>query len=135
MKILFVYSELVVEIVGNKYHHNFLNDILDRYHKYGELTVCTSAIKVESSNHREILNTKDINFRFITKENTIKKHFFDRSRNKKVLELAVKESDYIFIHVPCTVQNIVANFAKKVQQTVYGTRSRLPVGFPMASFL
>lgn len=85
MKILFVYSELVVEIVGNKYHHNFLNDILDRYHKYGELTVCTSAIKVESSNHREILNTKDINFRFITKENTIKKHFLTEVEIRRFL--------------------------------------------------
>ena len=113
MKILFVYSELVVEIVGNRYHHNFLNDILDRYTKYGELTVCTSAIEVESSKHREILNTQDFNFRFITKENTLKTRFFDRNRNKKALEQAVKESDYIFIHVPCTVQNIVANFAKK----------------------
>ena len=75
MKILFVYSELVVEIVGNRYHHNFLNDILDRYSKYGELTVCTSAIEVESSKHREILNTQDFNFRFITKENTLKTRF------------------------------------------------------------
>ncbi len=113
MKILFVYSELVVEIVGNKYHHNFLNDILDRYSKYGELTVCTSAIEVESSNHREILNTTDFSFRFITKENTLKTRFLDRNRNKKILEQAVKGSDYVFIHVPCSVQNIVASFAKK----------------------
>lgn len=113
MKILFIYSEVVVEIVGNKYHHNFLSDIINRYIKFGDLTVITSAIEVQSSNHQIINCPNNIQFRFINKENTLSSRFFNRTTNKSIIEEEITKTDFIIIHVPCSVQDLTAQYARK----------------------
>lgn len=113
MKILFIYSEIVVEIVEKKFHHNFLSDIINRYEKFGDLTVITSAIEVQSSNHQIISCQDNIKFRFINKENTLSTRFFNRTTNKKIIEEEIAKTDFIIIHVPCSVQDLTAQYARK----------------------
>ena len=45
MNVTFVYSNITIERVNNKYYHNFLGDIILRYSQLGALTVCTSKMK------------------------------------------------------------------------------------------
>lgn len=113
MRILFVYNEIVVENVSGCFYHNFLGDIIDRYSKYGELTVCVAQKEVKQTTSKLVELPNNVNLKFIDKENTIKKAFFDRRNNKKTLENLIKKTDFIIIHVPCSIQGLVKKYSKK----------------------
>lgn len=113
MKILFIYSEIVVEICNRQYHHNFLGDIIKRYNKFGDLTVIASAINIPSSKQQIIDCDKNIEFRFIKKENNLNTRFLNRKDNKRIIEEEITKTDFIIIHVPCSCQDLVQKYAKK----------------------
>lgn len=113
MKLLFIYSEIEVETYNNKLYHNFLGDIIDRYLPFGQLTVCVASKEVTIPKQNELEASLNINYIFLNKENNFKHRFLDRSHNKQALEKAIKETDFIIIHVPCAVQDITAKYAKK----------------------
>lgn len=51
MNVTFVYSNITIERVNNKYYHNFLGDIILRYSQLGALTVCTS-VRIEKTSSK-----------------------------------------------------------------------------------
>lgn len=113
MRIGFIYSEVEVEIAGGEYFHNFLGDVIDRYSKYGELTVCVSAKTVASSDHRKLPGYNNVDFRFLIKENTIRRRYLEREHNIRKIEKSISEVDFVIVHVPCSVQGLVTKFAAK----------------------
>ena len=112
MKILFVYSSLVLEKVGNSYYHNFLNPIIKRYSFLGELTICTSLKEVVRSN-REKVDLSKVNYVRLNKENTIKS-LVDKSYNNGIIRRLVPECDLLIIHQPDGVGARAANYARKI---------------------
>ena len=114
MKILFVYGNLVVQKTPNAYHHNFLQDIINRYSQFGQLTICTSCKSCQSSQNR-ILDMRNVRFRPIDKENTLIKRFFNHN-NKKILYEEVQKSDFVIIHVPSSESNLAAKYARMLKK-------------------
>ena len=55
MNVTFVYSNITIERVNNKYYHNFLGDIILRYSQLGALTVCTS-VRIEKTSKQNEIN-------------------------------------------------------------------------------
>ena len=71
MNVTFVYSNITIERVNNKYYHNFLGDIILRYSQLGALTVCTS-VRIEKTSKQNEINLANAKIIEINKENTIK---------------------------------------------------------------
>ena len=92
MNVTFVYSNITIERVNNKYYHNFLGDIILRYSQLGALTVCTS-VRIEKTSKQNEINLANAKIIEINKENTIK-NIFDRRYNKRVIKKAVKSRRY-----------------------------------------
>ena len=115
MKILFVYSALVIDDVSGTYYHNFLDAIIERYSVWGELTVCVSCKKSKKS-FQTLLNTENVKFLFVCKENTIKKRFFNRKGNKRTLRNAVEENNLLIAHVPDSVAVLATTYAQKLSK-------------------
>lgn len=84
MNVTFVYSNITIERVNNKYYHNFLGDIILRYSQLGALTVCTS-VRIEKTSKQNEINLANAKIIEINKENTIK-NIFDRRYNKRVIK-------------------------------------------------
>ena len=74
MNVTFVYSNITIERVNNKYYHNFLGDIILRYSQLGALTVCTS-VRIEKTSKQNEINLANAKIIEINKENTIKNIF------------------------------------------------------------
>lgn len=112
MKVLFVYGEMTVEKTSSGFHHNFLNDIIERYRHMGDLTVCTACKNCQESS-KTVVNMDHVRFCAIEKENSIKKRFLNRTYNKKVLRELVQEHDLIVVHAPNSVSDLAAGYAHR----------------------
>ena len=110
MKILFVYSNLVVDDVNGTYYHNFLDAIIKRYKPLGELTLCVSR-KACAGSTQTLLNTEGVTVRFVEKENSFRKRFLDRSQNKRIIRELVEANDWIIAHVPDSVASQAIGYA------------------------
>ena len=116
MNVTFVYSNITIERVNNKYYHNFLGDIILRYSQLGALTVCTS-VRIEKTSKQNEINLANAKIIEINKENTIK-NIFDRRYNKRVIKKAVKSCDLLIIHTPDSVGDMAARYAKRFSKPV-----------------
>ena len=110
MKILFVYSNLVVDDVNGTYYHNFLDTIIKRYRPLGELTLCVSR-RVCTESTQTLLDVEGVTLRFVEKENTFRKRFLDRSLNKRIVRELVDRSDWVIAHVPDSVASQAIDYA------------------------
>lgn len=117
MKVSFVYSNITVERVNNKYYHNFLGDIILRYAQLGTLTVCTS-ISTEKTSRQNEINLGDVKIIEVRKENTVK-NIFNRRYNKLVIKSVVESCDLLIVHTPDAVGNMAARYAKKLGKPVF----------------
>lgn len=115
MKILFVYSYICVDIVDGRYYHNFLKNYIERYKPLGELTICVSCQHCNSSMKSNV-SFDGIKAKFITKENSIKKRFLDRSENKRTIRELVEENDWVITHVPDSVGELAAQYAHRLNK-------------------
>lgn len=115
MNVTFVYSCITVEKVNNKYYHNFLGDIIFRYSQLGALTVCTSMVTKNGSHQNEIDFT-NVKYVEVKKENTVK-NILDRRYNRSILKKAIECCDLLIVHVPDSVSNMAARYAKKIGKT------------------
>ena len=116
MNVTFVYSNITIERVNNKYYHNFLGDIILRYSQLGALTGCTS-VRIEKTSKQNEINLANAKIIEINKENTIK-NIFDRRYNKRVIKKAVKSCDLLIIHTPDSVGDMAARYAKRFSKPV-----------------
>lgn len=119
MNILFIYNEIVVEKCNGEFYHNFLGDIIDRYSLFGNLTVCVAKQEVETPVSKKIDKNKQVKFEFIDKENTIEKSLC-RKNNINILKNLIKAADFVIIHVPCSVQDLVAKWCEKFGKPYMG---------------
>lgn len=129
LNVLFVYSSLVTDVVDGKYYNNALNSFIKRYKPLGNLTVCVSRKECDSSS-QSLVDFKDVRARFVEKENTIKKRFIDRSRNKNIISELVKQSDLVIGHVPDSVATIALEYALRLRKTCMA----VAVGCPWDAF-
>ncbi len=114
MKILFAYSELVVERVNGILYHNFLPDILKRYSQFGDLTVCVSVKDFSEAYSKIIEQSNNERFVFINKENNIRARYFKRKENVNILKEEISNADLVIVHVPCSIQDIIQRWCKKL---------------------
>lgn len=116
LDVLFVYSSLTVDVVDDKYYNNALNSYIKRYRPLGNLTVCVSCVKCESSS-QSLVDLGDVSIRFVEKENTIKKRFLDRSKNRGIIRELVNHSDLVIGHVPDSVAIMALTSALRLKKT------------------
>lgn len=112
MKVLFVYSSLLLEKNGDNYYHNFLGTIIKRYSLFGELTVCTSCVEVKK-NKQERVDMSNVRHVPIIKENSVKR-FLDKSFNNRIIQEEVQKCDFLIVHQPDSVASRAAYYAKKL---------------------
>ena len=113
MKVLFVYSSLVLEKNGDNYYHNFLGTIIKRYSIFGKLTVCTSCVEV-NKNKQERVDMSNVRHVAIVKENTVKR-LLDKSYNNHIIKEEIQKCDFLIVHQPDSVASRAAHYAKKLK--------------------
>ena len=113
--ILFVYGDCCLQKVGDKYYHNQIHFLVERYRQLGKLTICCLISEVETPSARPV-DLSGTCVLGLTKENTIKALFLDRSHNKEVLRREVAAADMVIAHVPSFPSNLVIRYAKEMHK-------------------
>ena len=75
-----------------------------------------SCVKSEISS-QSLVDLGDVSIRFVEKENTIKKRFLDRSKNRGIIRELVNHSDLVIGHVPDSVAIMALTSALRLKKT------------------
>lgn len=111
LKILFVYSSLTVERVGDDYYCNVLPTLTNRYKRMGRLTVCVSVNDVDKSSMP--LVPSDVRIVEVVKENSLRKLLVDRKYNRQKIDNLINEVDLVMAHVPDGIGTYAAKKCRK----------------------
>lgn len=112
MNTLFVYGYLILERKGDTYYHNFLDDILNRYSCFGNLTICSPLVEVENPSST-VIDMSPYEYHPAVKENTIYHRFINRRTNKETLRLLVQRCDFLIVHTPSSLSNLASYYARR----------------------
>lgn len=116
LNVLFVNSSLVVEEVNGKYYSNALGAFIPRYKRLGKLTACVTRKSCDRPS-QALVDLADVNIRFIEKENTITKRFFDRSQNRSIIRELAGSADLVIGHVPGSTASMALECALRLGKT------------------
>lgn len=120
MRVLIAY-DVKLECCGNKYYHNFLNDILKRYSIFGELSIIVTLEDVEQPSCEEVDMGAIKKIIPLTKINTLKKLVLHSATNKHIIEEAVAACDFVIAHVPSGAANTAVRIAHKQHKPTFVT--------------
>lgn len=111
MKVLFVTDNYILEEVDGHYYHRSIDNLINAYRTLGEIKLLLPVCQSISCNR--VVDLSGVSVRAIDKENSIYKRFIDRSKNKRILDEEIKNSDIVVGFVPSSVCDLAQRYARK----------------------
>ncbi|MBQ9137604.1 MAG: glycosyltransferase family 4 protein [Alistipes sp.] len=106
-------TEHVVNCANGEFFHNELSTFVDRYHRYGSLTIFCYGKQVDNPSATKIdIQSSDMVV-ILDKPNTIINRFFRKGYYKRQMENAISGSDLLICHLPSYTGNVAISIARQ----------------------
>ena len=115
MRVLFS-STATVELCNCSYYNNSLSAAIPRYKRLGSHLLCLATIKPCTTPTQDKIDKENVDFVDVGKINSLYSLLFTRQRNKKKIELSVRQSDICVVHLPSFIGEQVVDCARKLNK-------------------